>query len=147
MKKWKPIKLSWQYFFSYLLVMLTAMVLPLVYVYNSFYEFHSRILLGEYRGRLELLRETQETELNNLLTINNLLANSEEAEQFDCQCFPDRGDPLIQKIKQLKAANQYIHSLYLRFYDGGYVFRSCLPILTGISPRVQSLLKISARSS
>lgn len=122
MKHWKTTRLSWQYFFSYLLVMLTAMICLLVYVYNSFYEFHSQLLLSEYRGRLELLRETQESELTNLMAVNNLLGTRKEAEPFIFAQEPDKGAQLVQEIKDVKATTQYVHSAYLRYYGENYIF-------------------------
>lgn len=122
LKKIGTIRLSWQYFLSYLLVMLTVMGMLLIYVYNSFYEFHSQLLLVEYQSRLELLRETHESELNSLLIINNQIGTSSEAKPFTFEDEPARGAVLIKRIATLKAANQFIHGIYLRYYGENYIF-------------------------
>lgn len=120
--KVKSMKLSWQYFLSYFVVMLAAMGMLIVFVYNSFYQFHSQLLLGEYQSRLELLRETQESELTNLWTINNQIATSSEAEPFHYQQEPAKAQLLIEKLATLKAASQYISNVFIRYYDENYVF-------------------------
>ncbi len=122
MKKPQVSKLSMQYLLSYLFVTIVALGMMLVYVNNSFHSFHSQLLLTEYRSRLELLRETQENELDMLRAINSQLGASIEAEPFCFEEAPERAHFLIRKIASLKAVNQYASGIFLRYHEEDFVF-------------------------
>lgn len=117
-------KLLWQYFISYLAVMLTVMAILLVYAYESFHRFHSQILLGNYANSLELIRETNESELSTLVSMTGQFTSSLNISPFTFQDEPEKAIRLMNQLSSYKASSSFIGGLYLHFYGDDYVFSS-----------------------
>lgn len=117
-------KLLWQYYGSYLLVMLTVMVLLLVYAYESFHRFHTEILLTNYENSLNLVRETHETELSRLVSISGQLTALPDVSPFVFEEEPEKAIRLTNLLRAYSGSSDFIRGLYFRFYGDNYIFSS-----------------------
>lgn len=109
--------LLWQYFASYLVVMLTVMILLMVYAYNSFYLFHTQILKNNYTSNLSLVRETNETELSRLVTITGQFTAMPNMSPFVFSEEPEKAVRLTNMLGVYGASSNFARGLYLYFYN------------------------------
>ena len=70
MKKRFAQNLQWQYFVSYLAVMLLTMAVFFAYAFNSFSAFHADSILDDYADRLAMVRNEQEAALEDMIAID-----------------------------------------------------------------------------
>lgn len=124
MKSKGVMKLLGRYFISYFMVMVFVMAALLVYAYNSFYDFHSQILLERYQSSLELIRETHEHHLAQLVVVTNQLTASEDVSPVDFGLEAERAPRLIRQLKNAKASADRISGIFLRFYGADFIFSS-----------------------
>ncbi len=116
--------LMWQYYLSYLAVMLTVMALLLVYAYDSFYRFHTQILISNYTNSLNLIRETNENELSRLVSMTGQFTSSPNISPFVFKDEPEKAMRLTKQLAVYTGTSDFIRGLYLMFYGDEYVFSS-----------------------
>ncbi len=114
--------LSIRYFLSYAAVMLAVMGLFIIYIMNSFYQFHSNTILGKYEKSLELIRETNENELFSLSSITNQLANNAAAKPFKFRDEPVKAKALMAELTTFKATNKYLSAIFLHYCNEDFVY-------------------------
>lgn len=115
-------RLLWQYFISYLAVMLTVMALLLVFAYESFYRFHMEIIMGNYQNGIELIRERNENELSGLVIMTSQMASSPNLTPFIFKEEPGKSVRLINQLSVNTGSNSFVHGMYLKFHLDEYIF-------------------------
>lgn len=129
--KKRAVGLKWQYFASYLAVMLAVMVALLFISFRGFYELHSRMLLESRESGLRLLREVNESALENLIALSSQMSASGSALPFDYQEEPEKATRLMSTLSGYRATNEALESAFVYFYGGDTVYSSSSTYLTG----------------
>lgn len=122
MKRLVTRKLQWQYFASYLALMVTIMAVFFAYCYNSFYQFHARIMIENYTNRLGLIREEQEEALDDMMTIAGQIMDVTSVVPFDYNENPEKAIKLIDQLGAYRATHDALEGLYIHFSGDGFVY-------------------------
>lgn len=116
--------LAWQYFLSYLVVMLALILALYFFTYNSFYAYHREILLGNYAKEIALIGERNNSELSQLVDAANQLSASSDVSPFRFTEAPEKSFRLKQQLAAYKASNDFFLNMYLLFDADDYVYSS-----------------------
>ena len=111
-----------QYFLSYLIVMLVFVFGISTYSYKEFYKFHQKIIYSEYQGKLDLIRERNESELLQLLNSSNQLTASSELTPFVFTQNPEKVVPLNRILSLFANCNDFFSNMYVIFDKDNYVY-------------------------
>ena len=122
MKKLFTQKLQWQYFASYLALMVSVMAVFFAYSYNSFYQFHSKIVMDNYTSRLGLIRNEQEETLDDMMAIASQIMGVTSIVPFDYSEEPEEALQLIDQMSAYKATHDALEGIYIHFYDDEFVY-------------------------
>lgn len=122
MKKQFSKKLQWQYFASYLAVLLVTMGVFLTFAYHHFYQFHSQIIMDNYTNRLGLIRDEQEETLDDMVAIASQIMDVTSVVPFNYREEPDKAIRLIDQLTSYKATHDALAGLYLHFYGDDFVY-------------------------
>lgn len=117
-------KLQWQYFASYLAVMLVVMVLFFTYAHNSFSDFHRRIVLDNYTNRLGLIRNEQEAALTDMVAIAGQVMDVTSKVPFSYQEEPIKASDLREQLEAYRATHDTMANIYINFYDDDFIHSS-----------------------
>ena len=123
-KKRKSFKLQWQYFASYLALMLIVMVVLLTYAYNSFAGFHSQMVLDNYTNRLGLLRGEQESALTDMVAIAGQIMEVTSKVPFSYREKPELATDLRSQLSAYRATHDTLEEIYIHFFDDEFVHTS-----------------------
>lgn len=131
--------LLWQYFLSYLVVMLVLIFGIATYTRGTFYTFHQRIVYGDYQGALELIRERNESELLLLMSSSNQLAASADVSPFIFKDNPEKFIRLKRQLSLFASCNDFFSGMYLIFNNDDYVYSTTTlwPLATFLANEVQ----------
>ena len=122
MKKLFAQKLEWQYFASYLALMVTVMAVFFTYCYNSFYQFHARIVMDNYTNRLSLIREEQEKTLEDMVAIASQIMDVTSTVPFDYSEKPEYAIKLIDQLGAYRATHDSLEGVFIHFTDDDFVY-------------------------
>lgn len=117
-------KLQWQYFASYLAVMMVIMTVFLTYTSNSFARFHTQIVLENYTNRLGLVRNEQESALSDMVAIAGQLMEVTSGVPFEYLAEPDKGTTMRTQLEAYRATNDTLAGIYVNFYEDNFVHTS-----------------------
>lgn len=117
-------KLQWQYFASYLAVMMVIMTVFLTYTSNSFARFHTQIVLENYANRLGLVRSEQENTLSDMVAIAGQMMEVTSGVPFEYLAEPDKGTTLRTQLEAYRATNDTLAGIYVNFYEDNFVHTS-----------------------
>lgn len=120
-KKRKSFKLQWQYFASYLALMLIVMVSLLTYAYNSFAGFHRQMVLDNYTNRLGLLRSEQEGALTDMVAIAGQIMEVTSKVPFAYREKPELATDLRNQLSAYRATHDSLEEIYIHFYEDEFV--------------------------
>ena len=123
-------KLQLQYFASYLAVMLIVMVGLLIFAYRSFYSFHSRLLLESYENSLRLVREVNESTVENIISLSSQMTTTGSVLPFDFREEPEKANRLMNALSGYRATNDAIEEIFVYFYGGDTVYSGNSTYLT-----------------
>ncbi len=123
----KPMKkermpLMWQYFFSYLAVMVILIITLFGFAYNSFYRYHREIMLGNYEKEIALIGERNASELNQLVNMANQITASPDVTPFQFSKEPEKSYRLKTQLASYKSCNDFAYGMYLIFDSDDYVY-------------------------
>lgn len=124
MKRQFTQKLQWQYFASYLAVMLVIMTVFLTYTSNSFARFHTQIVLENYANRLGLVRNEQESALSDMVAIAGQLMEVTSGVPFEYQMEPDKATTMRTQLEAYRATHDTLAGIYVNFYEDNFVHTS-----------------------
>ncbi|MBP3656015.1 MAG: helix-turn-helix domain-containing protein [Clostridia bacterium] len=117
-------KLQWQYFASYLALMLVIMGVFYTFSYNSFHQYHARIVMDNYHNRLGLIRGEQEDVLDDVVAIAGQIMDVSSVVPFQYSEEPDKALKLIDQMTAYRSTHDAIAGIYLHFYDDQFVYSS-----------------------
>ena len=123
-KKRMSFKLQWQYFASYLALMLIVMVVLLTYAYNSVAGFHSQMVLDNYTNRLGLLRDEQESALTDMVAIAGQIMEVTSKVPFSYREKPELATDLRSQLSAYRATHDALEEIYIHFLDDEFVHTS-----------------------
>ncbi len=123
----KPMKqermpLMWQYFFSYLAVMVVLIITLFGFAYNSFYRYHREIMVGNYEKEIALIGERNASELNQLVNMANQITASPDVTPFQFSKEPEKSYRLKTQLASYKSCNDFAYGMYLIFDSDDYVY-------------------------
>ena len=121
-QKKRSVHLQWRYFMSYALVMLVVMSLLLAYVYHSFYDFHSKSLLNNYRNSLQVVRSRYEGLLSDMVAISGQLVSNDGMIPFNYLEEPERMQQYPRRLTAYRATHDEIEKIYLWFSEDPFVY-------------------------
>ena len=121
-QKKRSVHLQWRYFMSYALVMLVVMSLLLAYVYHSFYDFHSKSLLNNYRNSLQVVRSRYEGLLSDMVAISGQLVSTDGMVPFNYLEEPERMQQYPRRLTAYRATHDEIEKIYLWFSEDPFVY-------------------------
>ncbi|MGN0746746.1 MAG: helix-turn-helix transcriptional regulator [Aristaeellaceae bacterium] len=124
MKKRMSFRLQWQYFASYLALMLIVMMVFLTYAYNSFAGFHRQMALDNYRNRLGLLRSEQEGALTDMVAIAGQIMEVTSKVPFAYREKPELATDLRNQLSAYRATHDTLEEIYIHFFDDEFVHTS-----------------------
>jgi len=114
-------KLQWQYFASYLAVMLLVMTVLIAYAFNSFSRFHTKIVLDNYTNHLSLIRAEQEEVLSDMVAIASQVMDVTSGVPFDYRLEPEKGADLRQQLEAYRATHDALAGIYVHFFEDEFV--------------------------
>lgn len=117
-------KLQWQYFASYLAVMLVVMAVFFTYAYNSFSGFHRRIVLDNYTNRLSLIRNEQEAALSDMVAIAGQVMDVTSKVPFNYHEELEKAADLREQLEAYRATHDALAGIYIRFNDDDFIHSS-----------------------
>lgn len=121
MKKRYTGKLQWQYFASYLALMLVVMTVLIAYAFNSFSRFHTKIVLDNYTNRLALIRAEQEEALSDMVAIASQVMDVTSGVPFDNKKDPEKAADLRAQLEAYRATHDALAGIYLHFFGDEFV--------------------------
>lgn len=121
MKKRFTGKLRWQYFASYLALMLAVMTVLIAYAYSSFSRFHTKIVLDNYFNRLSLIRREQEAVLSDMVAIASQVMEVTSGVPFDNQEEPGKAADLRAQLEAYRATHDALAGIYIHFLGDDFV--------------------------
>lgn len=121
MKKRITGKLQWQYFASYLALMLAVMTVLIAYAYNSFSRFHTKIVLDNYVNRLSLIRKEQEAVLSDMVAIASQVMEVTSGVPFDNRQEPEKATDLRVQLEAYRATHDALAGIYIHFLGDDFV--------------------------
>lgn len=134
-------KLQWQYFASYLAVMLVIMTVFLTYTSNRFAQFHTQIVLGNYANRLGLVRSEQESVLTDMVAITGQLMEVTSGVPFEYLEEMNKAVALRKQLEAYRATHDTLEGIYVNFYEDDFIHTSQGSYLT--DRFVQNMLMLS----
>lgn len=114
-------KLQWQYFASYLALMLTVMTVLIAYAFNSFSRFHTQIVLDNYTNRLALIRGEQEEALSDMVSIASQVMDVTSGVPFDNKKEPEKAADLRAQLEAYRATHDALAGIYIHFLEDEFV--------------------------
>lgn len=117
-------RLQWQYFASYLALMLIFMVAFYMFSLNSFHHFHARNVEDNYLNRLGLIRDKQEDVLGDMVAIAGQIMDMSSIVPFDYMQEPDKAILLMNQMAAYRSRHDALEGLCLHFYDDDFVYSS-----------------------
>lgn len=114
-------KLQWQYFASYLALMLAVMTMLIAYAFNSFSNFHTKIVLDNYINRLSLIRTEQEDALSDMVSIASQVMEVTSGVPFDSQQEPEKAADLRAQLEAYRATHDTLAGIYIHFLGDDFV--------------------------
>lgn len=124
MKKRFAQNLQWQYFVSYLAVMLLTMAVFFAYAFNSFSAFHANSILDDYADRLAMVRNEQEAALEDMIAIAGQIMSVTSGVAFDFYQAPDEGRNMVDHLTAYRATHDAFAGVYIHFYGDDFVYTS-----------------------
>ena len=115
------IKLQWQYFASYLAIMLVVMTALIAFAFNSFSRFHTQIVLDNYTNRLALIRGEQEATLSDIVAIASQVMEVTSGVPFSNQEEPGKAAVLRDHLEAYRATHDTLVGIYIHFYGDDFV--------------------------
>ena len=108
-------KIRWQYFFSFLLVMLAVMVILLSFTYQSFVTFLTEQRLEHYNNNLRLFCAEIEHAITNHLVVGEQLSVTNGITPFTFRNHPERALQTSDALSVYTGTYDEISELYLYF--------------------------------
>lgn len=124
MKKRFAQNLQWQYFVSYLAVMLLTMAVFFAYAFNSFSAIHANSILDDYADRLVMMRNEQEDALEDMIAIAGQIMSVTSGVAFDFYQAPDEGRNMVDHLTAYRATHDAFAGVYIHFYGDDFVYTS-----------------------
>ncbi len=121
MKKRVTGRLQWQYFASYLALMLVVMTVLIAYAFNSFSSFHKKIVMDNYTNRLALIRAEQEEALSDMVAIASQVMEISSGVPFDNKAEPEKAADLRLKLEAYRATHDVLAGIYIHFLGDEFV--------------------------
>ena len=120
--KKRNMSLMWQYFLSYLVVMIILIITLFGFAYDSFYRYHREIMRGNYEKEIALIGERNYSELNQLMNIANQITASPDVAPFQFSKEPEKSFRLKTQLASYKACSTFAYSMFLIFDMDNYVY-------------------------
>ncbi|MBQ3705772.1 MAG: AraC family transcriptional regulator [Clostridia bacterium] len=116
-------KLQYQYFASYLVILLLVMMVMIFFAYRSFSRFHSQILLNRYQADLHLVQDAQDQLVSTLISIAGQMTNN-DITPVRYADDPVKASRFSGKLASYRAVNDTFDEIFIHFSGDDYVYSS-----------------------
>lgn len=117
-------KIRWQYFFSFLLVMLAVMVILLSFTYHSFGTFLTELRMEQYSNDLRLFCAEMEHTITNNLVVAEQLSVTNSITPFTFRNHPEKALQTSDALRVYTGTYDAISELYLCFTGDDKIYSS-----------------------